>query len=73
MPPTPTPSWTQADLDSINAAIASGSNRVKFADREVQYQSLTELLKVKNLIAAYLGQGGKVQRRQIRMVTGTGW
>lgn len=51
--------WTQADLDAIKAAIAGGSVKVKYADREVQYQTLTDLLKIKNLIEKELGQGGK--------------
>ena len=50
--------YSQADLDAIKAAIASGSVKVKYADREVQYQSLTDLLKIKGLIERELGQGG---------------
>lgn len=72
--PTPIPSWTAADLVAINRAIASGSNRVKFADREVQYQSLSDLLKVRQIISDYLNAGsGQQSRRQIRVHTSKGW
>lgn len=70
---SPTPDWTTADLVAINRAIASGSNRVKFADREVQYQSLSDLLKVRQIIRDYLGAGTNQGRRQIRVHTTKGW
>lgn len=48
-------SWTQADLDAINTAIASGTSRVKYADREVQYRSLDELTQIRDAIRRDLG------------------
>lgn len=36
-------SYTQADVDAIEAAIKSGTIRVRFADRDVTYRSLTEM------------------------------
>lgn len=39
--------YTQADLDALKAAIASGARRVKFGSgpdsREVEYRSLAEM------------------------------
>ena len=51
--------FTRSDLDVIDAAIASGALKVKYKDREVQYQSLTDLLTAKALIAKELGVGGR--------------
>jgi hypothetical protein len=48
--------WTQDDLTRIERAIASGTTRVKFRDREVQYASLSELMAVRNMIREELGQ-----------------
>lgn len=49
--------WTQADLDAINEAIASGASRVRFADgREVTYRSLADMRSVRDEIAGALGQ-----------------
>jgi hypothetical protein len=39
-------SWTQADIEALEAAIKRGAVRVKFGEREVQYQSATEMLKL---------------------------
>ncbi|MBB4590179.1 phage head-tail joining protein [Rhizobium ruizarguesonis] len=44
--------WTQADLDAINAAIATGAKRVRFQTHEVEYQSMTDLLRARDLIKA---------------------
>lgn len=40
--------WTQADLDTLSAAIASNVRRVTFADgRAVEYHSSAEMLRVR--------------------------
>jgi hypothetical protein len=50
---------TTADLTAIETAIASGVLRVRFSDgREVQYQSLTDLLKAREFIKNDLTQSG---------------
>lgn len=46
--------WSQSDLDAIKAAIANGAKRVKFQTHEVEYMSLTEMLKARDLIQAEL-------------------
>lgn len=43
-------SWTSTDLTAIETAIASGELRVKFSDREVQYRSIDELLRARDII-----------------------
>ncbi|MFT4118696.1 phage head-tail joining protein [Bradyrhizobium sp.] len=47
--------WTSADLAAIEAAIATGALRVRYADREVQYASLDALLAARRIIRAALG------------------
>lgn len=42
--------WTQTDLDAIEAAIATGELTVRFADRQVTYRSMAELIAARNLI-----------------------
>jgi|WetSurMetagenome_2_1015567.scaffolds.fasta_scaffold187055_2 hypothetical protein len=50
---------TTADLTAIETAIASGVLRVRFSDgREVQYQSLSDLLKAREFIKNDLTQSG---------------
>ncbi|EDQ33941.1 hypothetical protein HPDFL43_05790 [Hoeflea phototrophica DFL-43] len=44
--------WTQDDLDKISKAIASGAKRVRFQTHEVEYQSVADMLKARDLIAA---------------------
>ena len=49
--------WTQADLDAINAAIATGAMEVRFADgRLVKYRSLADMRSIRDEIASALGQ-----------------
>jgi hypothetical protein len=48
--------YTQADLDSIRAAIISGALSVRYADgRSVNYRSLDELRNIAREIEAELG------------------
>ena len=39
--------YSQTDLDTINAALASGKRRLRIDNREVEYHSISQLLKVK--------------------------
>ena len=41
-----TTSWTEADITALEAAIKGGTLRVRFGDREVQYQSMGDMLKL---------------------------
>jgi hypothetical protein len=56
---------TSADLTAIESAIASGVLRVRFSDgREVQYQSIDDLLKAREFIKNSLaGSGGSAAIR----------
>lgn len=47
-------SFTQAQLDALIAAIAEGALRVKYQDKEVEFRSLNEMLKLRDLMEADL-------------------
>ena len=47
--------WSSEDLVELEKAIASGARRVKYQDREVEYMSLSEMLKARDLIRKELG------------------
>ena len=51
-------SWTITDLTAIETAIASSELRVKFSDREVQYRSMDELLKARDVIKESIASVG---------------
>lgn len=42
--------WTEADIAVLDAAIKQGTVKVKFADREITYRSLDEMLKLRDLM-----------------------
>lgn len=48
--------YSQTDLDAIEKAIASGALKVKYADKEVNYRSLDEMLKIRDQIRRALGK-----------------
>lgn len=57
--------FTQEQLDTLDAAIASGSKRVKYADKEVEYQSLDDMLRVRDLMAQELGLVSPASKRKL--------
>jgi len=69
-----TPLWTNADLVSISQAISSGALEVRFSDRTIRYNTISDLLKARQVIQAYLdAQNGTVRIRQTRIYTDGGW
>ena len=60
-----TQSEIQARYDALLEAITSGEKRVKFADREVEYQSVADmdraLAKLEKLLAQVTGRSRKRQ------------
>lgn len=50
-------SFTQTDLDNINAAIAAGEMTVETQGRRVTYRSIDELLKARATIQADMATG----------------
>lgn len=47
--------WTQEQLDALNAAIAQGALRVRYADKEVEYRSLSDMLQLRDQMMQSLG------------------
>jgi hypothetical protein len=47
--------FTQAQLDALEEAIASGSLSVQYGDKKITYQSQAEMLKARDLIRRSLG------------------
>lgn len=43
-------SWTDSDLAAIEAAISTGAKRVRYQTHEVEYQSMADLLKARDVI-----------------------
>jgi len=64
-------SFTQTDLDNINAAIATGELTVSVAGRTVTYRSIDELLKARSLILAELAVATSPRRGAYRVTFAT--
>lgn len=47
--------FTVERLEALEIAIASGERRVKYSDKEVEYRSLDEMIKARDLIRRALG------------------
>jgi len=54
--------FQQSDLDEIEKAIGSGALMVKFADREVTYRNMDEMMRARDLIRKELGLTCKTGR-----------
>ena len=48
--------WTLKDLERLERAISSGTLKVRFSDKEVTYQSITEMLKARQIILSFLAK-----------------
>ena len=57
--------FTQEQLDALDAAISSGSKRVKYADKEVEYQSIADMLRIRDLMAQELGLVTVASKRKL--------
>lgn len=58
--------YTQSQYDTLTAAIAQGATTVKYGDKEVTYRSLTDMLRVKELMATDLGINGTAPQNRGR-------
>lgn len=56
--------WTQADVDKLKAAIASGAavQSIAFADQTFTFRSLDEMLKLLSVMQAEVNGGSKAYR-----------
>jgi hypothetical protein len=58
-------SWTAYDLRVLEKAIATGATKVKYSnDKEIEYRSLDEMERVRNLILKEIN-GGSTNNRVI--------
>jgi hypothetical protein len=57
--------FTQTQLEAIEKAIAEGVLKVKYENKEVEYRSLDDLLKLRDLIKAELGLSARGGRRYV--------
>ncbi len=66
--------FTHTQLDTLEAAIAGGTLTVKFADRLVTYQTLNDMVKLRNLMRQELGlsSAAGLGGRIVYPVTGKG-
>jgi len=48
--------YTQAQLDALDAAIASGALRVTYDGKTVEYRSTADLIRARALVLAELGR-----------------
>ena len=62
--------WTQAELDSLEEAIAKGYLRVQYQDRVVWYRTLDEMLQIRNEMRKALGQVKKGDRFFVKTAKG---
>lgn len=63
--------WSQTDLDKLETAIAAGVRRVKYSDKEVEYQSVDDMIKVRELIRQELTTSPRPQRIYASFSKGT--
>lgn len=54
--------FTQAHLTAIEEAIAGGYLEVRYDDKVVRYQSMSDLLKARQLIASKLSEQSSAMR-----------
>ena len=49
------PSWTLEDLAALETALAKGVRIVKYADKEVTYRTVAEMIQIRDMIRRSLG------------------
>lgn len=55
--------FTQAMLDELEKAIAMGARRVKYSDKEVEYNSIKDMLIARDLMRKALGLVSSTNKR----------
>lgn len=65
-------SWTQTQLDALEAAIGQGALVVQYTDKRVQYRSLDEMLRIRDLMRRSLGLSPSTTRIYPRFSKGLG-
>jgi hypothetical protein len=66
--------FSQADLDALDAARKQGAKRIRFQDRDFEFDTVDDYIKLRNLILNDIAQqNGPQQIRQVRIYTNSGW
>jgi len=66
--------FSQADLDALDAARKQGAKRIRFQDRDFEFDTIDDYIKLRNLILNDIAQqSGPQQIRQVRIYTNSGW
>jgi hypothetical protein len=67
-------SYTPADLEALQQALATGERRVAFVDKTVEYRSVAELqAAIRAVVAASAQEQGAPAARQVRVTTSKGF
>jgi hypothetical protein len=59
--------WTQPQLDALKDAIAQGALTVKYADKEVTYRSLDEMMRIKAVMEKEINASSTGSSRNIKV------
>lgn len=62
--------YTQEQLDKLDEAISQGVTRVKYADKEVEYRSLSDMRQIRDLIKQELGLNTGLRRVKVEYSKG---
>jgi roadblock/LC7 domain-containing protein len=54
--------WTETQLSALESAIASGTTRVTHDGKTVEYRSIAEMIQIRNMMRADLGQASTAPR-----------
>lgn len=66
--------FIQSDLDALDTARKQGAKRIRFQDRDFEFDSVDDYIKLRNLILNDIAQqNGPQQIRQVRIYTKSGW
>ena len=64
-------SWNAKDLEALEKAIAQGVRSVKYTDKEIEYRSLDDMLRLRDVIKRDLGLTRKSNRLYAKFSKGT--
>ncbi len=62
--------YTKADLATVERAIARGEKIVRYSDRTVEYRTVDELIKARDLIRTELTSAAGPRSRVVRIYHG---
>jgi len=65
--------YTNAQLNALKKALATGERRVSFGDKTVEYRSVAELQAAIRSVEAEIARGQNTPKRQVRVTTAKGF